>query len=173
MGRGCLAPGRRKKKKKKSCRTRQLLSPCGSEVSWPLPASGRPPGSRDQWWEDWAHAGQSLCWAPPPCRIQPRSLRSLQCAPDTTPYSRLTRFSGVLRSPITSILIHELRSEALVRVCSHLSPRLHRWRRNFSNLCLVRKPKTFPTHFLLPGVVSARENQQRTNFLPRTEKTPL
>ena len=55
----------------------------------------------------------------PERRIQPRSQRSLQCAPDTTPCSRLTRFSGVLRSPITSILIHALRSEALLGVCSH------------------------------------------------------
>lgn len=61
VGRGCLTPGSRGRRGGGGgalrLQNKALLSLLGSEVSRPLPASGRPPGSGDQRWEGWAHAG--------------------------------------------------------------------------------------------------------------------
>lgn len=89
-GAGMSGPPRGRKKKKKKplgCETRRPLSPRGPEVSWPLPASGRPPGSRHQRWEGRAHAGAPRCPPPPPCAAAPAETPAQPgvCPPHFTP----------------------------------------------------------------------------------------
>ena len=98
MGRGCLAPGRRKKKKaaeQGSCCLRAALRFPGP---FP-PAAGLLAAATSGGRTGRTLGSRCAGLLRPERRIQPRSRRSLQCAPDTTPRSRLTRFSGVLRSP--------------------------------------------------------------------------
>lgn len=119
-GAGMSGPWEAKKKKKKAAEQGSCCLRAALRFPGPFPPAAGLLAAAAGGGRTGRTLGRRCAWLLHPERpVQPRSRRSLQCTPDTTPHSRLTRFAGVLRSPITSILIHALRSEALLGVCSH------------------------------------------------------
>lgn len=144
----------------------------GPEVSWPLPASGRPPGSGHRRWEGRAHAGELRCRSPPPCAAAAAKIGA-QPGVRPTPFIRscLTPSRRVLRAPITRPRLsapHCL--GALLGAIPNLQGYGDRAKGTSLTSVWFQSQGFPPIHFSLSGVVRARENRPRKNFLPRTGK---
>lgn len=154
MGRGGAGRSgpRRGKKRPPGCGTRRLLSLRGPEVSRPLPASGRPPGSRDRRREGWARAGE------PPAGLLHAELGSSRgpgaaWRPSQALYPlRSDPFSAGSESSSKKAchLCTALSLSTDRGFCNHSSPRLHRpCRTNFSRLDLFGSKALTFSHSLL------------------------